>query len=564
MPRYVSLPRTSWVTIADRAGVVQTLEGAVRHEAGEAIVTGQQGEQWPVARAVFESKYRPVGGQTAGHSGYYERVEEEVDAIESAFECSIKVQGGTLKAHPGDWIVTYPDGSRSVVRADLFEGLYRPDACGFIRRIAQELDASAFQPRLRQGLREDLEALALVSGKRNPALAVFVAARCLERIVNAADDPTSRVQRTVQQRVDVLQMTGGMTSGEAAAAHNLRRLGNQVRHLDDALTDQDEPFVQSLLCGVLGWAIGWSERGASDTAGADARRKRTEAAAPVPEVITLMQARSASDCVASFAAILGRVHANGEFLLLYAIERSLDFGAFDVANRMLASVRGESGIRSRRCLQLRILAASRMGDLRLARDLIEKRLDHELRNADDRLFEESQGIKGGVYKRCWKASGSQDDLARAHQAYVAAWSRGGTFYSGINCAATLAWLGRSAEARTIAERIKGELGMRIEELPPTDRMIQDAPWLYATYAEACLLAGAQDEFAKLVPRIELALSGAQSGVWKSFEDQLALHQAHGFAMPKAAPGNADLRGDIAAKVATLPHLEDKSSGASGQ
>ncbi|MCE4555704.1 PGDYG domain-containing protein [Pelomonas cellulosilytica] len=529
MARYLSRPRTLWATLAGAAGVVQTLEGPVRHEAGDAILTGLHGEQWPVPRASFALKYRPVEPERAGHSGYYAHVAEPVDAVQAAAPSTVQVQGGTLKAQPGDWIVSYPDGSRSVVRADLFARLYQPDTSGPVRALQRGVDEIAFEAPLREALARDLKTLAWVCGRETPSLVVFVAARCLERVVLATQDAAAgRAQSTVQQRIDLLQLTGAMTSGEAAVAHNLRRLGNQVRHLDDALGPADEPFVLSLLCAVLGWAAAWWRAGPSrDDGDTQAARERIEAAAPVPEVLTLAHARRAADCAQCFTAIAQRVHANAEFLLLFAVERSLDFGELDIAERLLALVRAESGIRSRRTAQLRALTASRAGDLRRARELVDRYLDREPRGTDDRLFEESQGIKGGVYKRCWARGGSREDLVLAHRAYEAAWSRGGSFYSGINCAATLAWLGRTAEARGIALALREELAPYIDDSEDAEVDMQAVPWLYASHAEACLLAGDMQAFTSLAARLKTALASTQRGVWTSFSQQLAVHEAQG-------------------------------------
>src|SRR5262249_10597889 len=52
-------------------GVCATLEGPVRYKAGDAIVTGVRGEQWPVERESFPASYEPVPPTRAGNSGNY-------------------------------------------------------------------------------------------------------------------------------------------------------------------------------------------------------------------------------------------------------------------------------------------------------------------------------------------------------------------------------------------------------------------------------------------------------------------------------------------------------------
>jgi hypothetical protein len=116
------------VTFASSAGTTETLEGPVAHEAGDAIVTGVADEQWPVPRATFFARYRPVEGVQAGDDGVYESLPEPAWAVRlDKGDAPLHVvtrAGAVLLAVGGDWIVERDSGDVHVVNGDLFTSLY--------------------------------------------------------------------------------------------------------------------------------------------------------------------------------------------------------------------------------------------------------------------------------------------------------------------------------------------------------------------------------------------------------------------------------------------------------
>lgn len=48
------------VVFASAPGTLQTLEGPVQYQAGDALVTAATGESWPISRAKFLARYVPV------------------------------------------------------------------------------------------------------------------------------------------------------------------------------------------------------------------------------------------------------------------------------------------------------------------------------------------------------------------------------------------------------------------------------------------------------------------------------------------------------------------------
>lgn len=114
------------VRFAEAAGTLQTLEGPVDYAPGDALVTGINGERWPIPRARFEASYHPATGTEPGRNGRYIKHPREVWAWRADRPLDIRLpQGvGTLHANPGDIVVQYAAGDCAVVRADIFVKTY--------------------------------------------------------------------------------------------------------------------------------------------------------------------------------------------------------------------------------------------------------------------------------------------------------------------------------------------------------------------------------------------------------------------------------------------------------
>jgi hypothetical protein len=106
--------------------VVQTLEGAIHARAGDAVVTGPAGEQWPVARERFMDKYQSLGLLEPGADGTYLSLPVEVLAVAMAVPFAVHLADGRsrLVGQPGDWLVDYGDGSLGVVAPAIFSATY--------------------------------------------------------------------------------------------------------------------------------------------------------------------------------------------------------------------------------------------------------------------------------------------------------------------------------------------------------------------------------------------------------------------------------------------------------
>lgn len=118
---YHALPVEVDAQIAQAAGEIQTLEGPQAYAAGDALVTGTQGERWPVRAAEFARRYEPVPGR----ADRYRKRRLQVRAQQVADSVTVHApSGAVLQARPGSWIVHGDDGAISVVDEHIFPVTY--------------------------------------------------------------------------------------------------------------------------------------------------------------------------------------------------------------------------------------------------------------------------------------------------------------------------------------------------------------------------------------------------------------------------------------------------------
>ena len=127
--RLTARPREVEVVFATSAGVLQTLEGPVAYQVGDALVSAGEGERWPIRRGPFESSYEPVlssHGLDGSTSRYVKRPRAVwAKTCEAPTRVTLSGGRGTLTAQPGDWLVQYAPGELGVVAKALFPSLYQ-------------------------------------------------------------------------------------------------------------------------------------------------------------------------------------------------------------------------------------------------------------------------------------------------------------------------------------------------------------------------------------------------------------------------------------------------------
>lgn len=122
----VKRPREVAVEFVATPQPIETREGIVTAHAGDAVVTGVEGERWPVPRRRFDARYRPVAPTRAGESGTYVSLRIEVLAVrlDERFCVELPEVPAVIDGYPGDWLVDYGDGSLGVIGADIFNATY--------------------------------------------------------------------------------------------------------------------------------------------------------------------------------------------------------------------------------------------------------------------------------------------------------------------------------------------------------------------------------------------------------------------------------------------------------
>ena len=117
---------TRFVEFAQTSGICETSEGPVRFEIGDALVTGVEAEQWPIARAIFDLIYVPAEGVNNGDDGEYQKLPKDALALPltTVRTIALKDGGGILSGRPGDWLIDYGNGDMSIVKGALFEAYY--------------------------------------------------------------------------------------------------------------------------------------------------------------------------------------------------------------------------------------------------------------------------------------------------------------------------------------------------------------------------------------------------------------------------------------------------------
>lgn len=99
---------------------VETLEGTEEASSGDWIITGINGEQWPISNSTFEKKYKPVRDKP----GRFRKLPVDVEAAQMNSSFTIDTRWGTQKGKPGDWIVFTDTNDSYVCEQSIFSQSY--------------------------------------------------------------------------------------------------------------------------------------------------------------------------------------------------------------------------------------------------------------------------------------------------------------------------------------------------------------------------------------------------------------------------------------------------------
>jgi PGDYG protein len=114
------------VAFARTAGVVASREGGNRYRAGDALVTGSNGDQWSVSRGRFDARYEPAGSLMHGNDGTYRNKPLPVLARQITEEFTVRraIGGDLLPGRAGDWLLQYAPDDWGIVEKEKFSRVY--------------------------------------------------------------------------------------------------------------------------------------------------------------------------------------------------------------------------------------------------------------------------------------------------------------------------------------------------------------------------------------------------------------------------------------------------------
>jgi len=106
---------------AEEDETIQTKEGSVGASAGDAIMTGTEGENWPIPREKFEQTYDVLEPGMAAKKNIPVWAKE----MPESFQVKVSWSDDLLQGAPGDFLVQYGPGDYGVVGADIFRKTYK-------------------------------------------------------------------------------------------------------------------------------------------------------------------------------------------------------------------------------------------------------------------------------------------------------------------------------------------------------------------------------------------------------------------------------------------------------
>jgi len=109
---------------AEEDETIETKEGSVGAQAGDAIMTGTEGEQWPIPAASFAETYDDLGDGTAAKKNIPVFAKE----MSEPFQVKVSWSDDLLQGEEGDYLVQYGDNDYGVVGTEIFVKTYEPKA----------------------------------------------------------------------------------------------------------------------------------------------------------------------------------------------------------------------------------------------------------------------------------------------------------------------------------------------------------------------------------------------------------------------------------------------------
>ena len=106
---------------AETDETIETKEGSVGAQAGDAIMTGTEGEEWPIPAEKFAETYDDLGDGTAAKKNIPVFAKEMAEP----FQVKVSWSDDLLQGEAGDYLVQYGVGDYGVVGREIFGKTYK-------------------------------------------------------------------------------------------------------------------------------------------------------------------------------------------------------------------------------------------------------------------------------------------------------------------------------------------------------------------------------------------------------------------------------------------------------
>lgn len=112
------------VCFARVSGVLDTLEGKIAFQSGDAIVTAKTGESWVVSKTRFLQMYEPDQASVPWADGIYWKKVGLISATRQTEDFQVVIEGGILYGSCGDWLIEDDNEFKWIVSDTLFRDSY--------------------------------------------------------------------------------------------------------------------------------------------------------------------------------------------------------------------------------------------------------------------------------------------------------------------------------------------------------------------------------------------------------------------------------------------------------
>lgn len=343
-------------------------------------------------------------------------------------------------------------------------------------------------------LASDLGHLAAVLGAAAPEATVFYGGRILEALSGeAVERAGGEAKPNPFANLTYLSEATLLKRDPAYWAHGLRRLGNEVRHLNRPIGMGEAELAAQLVERWLAWffcAFELGQRLPRLTAKGDRQPLFPAQDAVLAELLQAIDDPQEDEQLRERGLSAGQQEAlvRAPTAACVLAERWIEAGALDRAKGLIDAV-GEKLKGELRFLQLMALHANRAKDGERTIALLRPKVSAGLQD------EETFGILAGGYKRVWNKTKKPEALKESHRLYRQGFRAGkeASYYLGINAATTAFLLGDLKAA--------GELGAKVASIIETQSQparklgrdpLREDYWLAATLAEAQLLSGQRE------------------------------------------------------------------------